>query len=66
MSKEKISHIRAKGTGGKLKFECCNCGATAEYDLPVSVDALDRFGKAFENNHKNCKVIKGRKLGKSK
>mgnify|MGYP001160326812 CR=1 FL=1 len=63
----KISHCKATGKSGKLKLECFNCGKTAEYDMPVSVEALDNFGKAFEKEHKNCiKKEPGRKLGKSK
>lgn len=65
--KSKLSHCRATGKGGKLHFECFNCGRTAEYDMPVSVDAINNFSMAFEKEHKNCvKKEAGRKLGKSK
>ena len=50
----KHEHIVASGKDGKLKFKCYGCGISVEYDMPITVDAINNFGKVFNKEHKNC------------
>ena len=57
----RVKHVVVKGGGGKLTLWCKNCDKKEEQELPLSVDALDRIGGKFIEEHAGCKLGKLKK-----